>query len=81
MLGSGVVSGSGTVAHDIPTGGDRREKNDSEPGLRSPSALSLVEFRPTVKASPSNMQTGKLYFKLILNPRNTQNFIMTVFHL
>lgn len=60
MLGSGGVPGSGGCLHDIPSG-DRREKTDSEPGLRSPSsaALSLVEFRPTIKASPSNQQTGK----------------------
>lgn len=64
MLGSGVVSGSGNVLHDMPASGDRREKTDSEPGLRSPpsSALSLVEFRPTVKASPSNLQTGRHNF-------------------
>lgn len=59
LLGGGVVSGSGGCLHDMPAG-DRREKPDPEPGIRSPSsaALSLVEFRPTSKAPSSNLQTG-----------------------
>lgn len=57
--GGGVVSGSGGCLHEMPAG-ERREKTDPEPGLRSPSsaALSLVEFRPAVKGPSSNLQTG-----------------------
>ncbi|GIY95543.1 uncharacterized protein CEXT_204891 [Caerostris extrusa] len=61
MLSGGVVSGGGCM-HDMNP--ERREKQDGslppDPGLRSPgssaTALSLVEFRPIMKTTPSAKQ-------------------------
>ncbi|GFY65874.1 uncharacterized protein TNIN_137041 [Trichonephila inaurata madagascariensis] len=70
MLSGGVVSG-GTCTHDMNP--ERREKQDGslppDPGLRSPgsssTALSLVEFRPSMKSASSG-QTGKLLGEMSL---------------
>ncbi|GFT47604.1 uncharacterized protein NPIL_441061 [Nephila pilipes] len=71
MLTGGVVSG-GTCPHDMNP--ERREKQDGslppDPGLRSPgsssTALSLVEFRPSMKSASSG-QTEDFNYSQIKN--------------
>ncbi|GFT11955.1 uncharacterized protein TNCV_725631 [Trichonephila clavipes] len=75
MLSGGVVSG-GTCTHDMNP--ERREKQDGslppDPGLRSPgsssTALSLVEFRPSMKSASSG-QTEQCRLPLRIIPRAT----------